>query len=355
MFIGAYYYLWYGRPTLPIIGGGIWRWGYANKPLLGEYNSRDEKVIGRHIAWAKKARIDFFVINWSDMGSWDDITLKDYFLKHEKISDIKFCLQYDTTLSLNRFKAFHSFDLEDKYSATLTKGAKLLEDFEYLAENYFNHPQYFKIDGKPVVIIYAASGLRHVPYYFDQLVKNMAKRGIRLYLVADAVCWAGIKISKRNLISLWRMPPEQMFKVVFRAFGRLFPQKYEEDISLGKYFKGITAYNLYDPNRLAGFPEKVDNLYQKFFNYANSNNLTFLPNIMPGYDDRKIMDEKSPVLERKNGEFYRQFGKIAKKYINDKNAALLITTFNEWHEGTEIEPSKEHGETYLELTKALKS
>jgi hypothetical protein len=29
---------------------------------------------------------------------------------------------------------------------------------------------------------------------------------------------------------------------------------------------------------------------------------------------------------------------------------ILVTSFNEWHEGSEIEPSVEFGRTYLEIT-----
>ena len=32
---------------------------------------------------------------------------------------------------------------------------------------------------------------------------------------------------------------------------------------------------------------------------------------------------------------------------------LFITTFNEWHEGTELEPSREYGDSYIDLTKRM--
>jgi hypothetical protein len=33
-------------------------------------------------------------------------------------------------------------------------------------------------------------------------------------------------------------------------------------------------------------------------------------------------------------------------------ASVLVASWNEWHEGSEIEPSREHGTRYLEATRA---
>src|SRR3989338_4347821 len=131
--LGAYYYVWYGRPTLSIIGGGIWRWGYTNHPHFGEYNSRDSQVISRHIDWAKSSGIDFWAVRWVDKDSWDDITLRDYYLKHPRSSELKFCINYDTIPALNRyqFHTYPNYNLVDSYTPRKTKGEKFLEDFEY--------------------------------------------------------------------------------------------------------------------------------------------------------------------------------------------------------------------------------
>ncbi len=348
--LGAYYYLWYGRPTLSIIGGGIWQWGYTDGPVLGEYNSRDEKVIGQHIDWAKEAGIDFFAICSAHIGSWDDITLRDYYLKHPKSSEIKFCLNYDALQALNRYRydsVSPSFGFNEPYTPTKTKGEKFLEDFEYFAETYFHLPQYLKIDGKPVVILYNASAYRNVEKYFEKLPP--------MFLVADAVCWSGVRVSKKNLRFLWQNPPKEWFKIIYRAFRRKSIKSYEDDFSLSKYFSAITGYNLYNVSRLGNFLENIDNLYQKFRQYAKSQNLYFIPNVMPGYDDRKQFGLDRPVLERKEGEFYKNYWQIARKHLDSQLPIVLLTTFNEWHEGAEIEPSKEHGTKYLELTKLLKN
>jgi len=351
--LGAHYYLWYGRRSVPILGG-VWRLGYTNHPILGEYNSRHSEVIGQHVDWAKKAGIDFFAIEWAGAHSWDDVTLKNHYLQNSRASGLKFCLHYDSSLALNRYGPYPSYNFDEQYTTAETKGEKFLDDFEYLAQNYFNHPQYLKINDQPVVIIYGASVFRNVSKYFKQLKINMAKRNISLFLIADAVHWAGVKLTKKNLSYLWEMPPKEVIKIFCRVMRRFSFKNLEEDIFLSKYFDGLTGYNMYSVNRTSNFLEDVDRVYQKFFSYAHLHNLCFIPTVIPGYDDRNLRGLNRPILERKEGKFYEEFWQIVKKYLNPSLKIVLITTFNEWHEGTEIEPSKEYGNKYLKLTKLLK-
>ena len=57
----------------------------------------------------------------------------------------------------------------------------------------------------------------------------------------------------------------------------------------------------------------------------------------PGYDDTKVRPWNSRnTIERINGRYYSQ------KMVDGMNCQtrfLSITSFNEWHEGTQIEPA----------------
>ena len=72
---------------------------------------------------------------------------------------------------------------------------------------------------------------------------------------------------------------------------------------------------------------------------------------MPGYDDTRI-NGRTPTfaVSRQDGEFYRRTFQGA---IDSKPDWIVITSFNEWLEGTQIEPSKRYGRQYLDLTRTL--
>ncbi len=55
-------------------------------------------------------------------------------------------------------------------------------------------------------------------------------------------------------------------------------------------------------------------------------------------------DSINSVVERKNGASYNSFAKASNP------DGYAITSFNEWHEGTEIEPSQQYNDTYISLT-----
>lgn len=70
-----------------------------------------------------------------------------------------------------------------------------------------------------------------------------------------------------------------------------------------------------------------------------------LATVMPGYDDTHA---RAPggIDHRSEGRFYA--GEWAMAALADW---VILTSFNEWHEGSEIEPSVELGRTYLDATK----
>jgi hypothetical protein len=72
--------------------------------------------------------------------------------------------------------------------------------------------------------------------------------------------------------------------------------------------------------------------------YALAHRMIWAPSIGPGYiDDRAIPGNSSPTLDRSNGATYDLEWQVA---LNPSDGApywITITSFNEWHEGTQIE------------------
>jgi hypothetical protein len=68
---------------------------------------------------------------------------------------------------------------------------------------------------------------------------------------------------------------------------------------------------------------------------------------VPGYDD-SVIRQPARLLLRNNAALFRKMwaGAAGADWVT-------VTSWNEWHEGTEIEPSAEYGDSYLQLTHTL--
>ncbi len=96
--------------------------------------------------------------------------------------------------------------------------------------------------------------------------------------------------------------------------------------------------------------------------FANENNLIFIPCAGPGYADLRIRPwNTANQRSRENGEYYRRMLNSA---LDAAPPFVGITSFNEWHEGTQIEPAvpksiegftyQDHsGIDYLKLTSEI--
>lgn len=90
----------------------------------------------------------------------------------------------------------------------------------------------------------------------------------------------------------------------------------------------------------------ISEIYNNASEAAHSKNKIFVATVMPGYDDTGV-SFPGYVVERENGSYYTSFWATA---ISSSPDHYIITSFNEWHEGTEIEPSLEYEYKYIDLT-----
>ncbi|WP_436763087.1 discoidin domain-containing protein [Streptosporangium sp. V21-05] len=75
--------------------------------------------------------------------------------------------------------------------------------------------------------------------------------------------------------------------------------------------------------------------------YAKQNNLIWAPSVAPGYiDDRAVPGNTTPTLGRANGATYDlEWSNALDPAKGGLPTWVSITSFNEWHEGSSIEPA----------------
>lgn len=294
----AFYYTWYGTPARH----GRWvHWGRVNPeqrdisesthyPARGAYDSHDPDLIDAHIDEAKAHGLTGFIATWWGQGTFDDRAFVRVLERAER----------------QGFKVTVYWETAPRTGAAQIDQA--VRDLVYVLRRYGRSPAFLKVGDKPVIFVYGrVMGQMPLAAWPEVIQRARAEVG-DFALIADG---------------------------------------YSE--SYARLFDGVHTYNI------CGWvqgksPEALRQLSARTFagqvalakQHARISCLT----IIPGYDDTKI---RKPGLkaDRQNGQTYRVLWEEALRADPDW---VLITSWNEWHEGSEIEPSWEHGDQYLKIT-----
>jgi len=71
----------------------------------------------------------------------------------------------------------------------------------------------------------------------------------------------------------------------------------------------------------------------------------------PGYDHHAVPGRQPLVREREDGKFYQgAWESLIAKPVNQRPSVVMVETWNELHEGTDISDTKEYGRKYIEMT-----
>ena len=315
--VGAYYYpgwqdasAWQRLQPFP-----------ERKPVLGWYREGEPEVADWHIKWAVEHGITFFAYDWywSQGQRQLEHALHNGYFKARHRHLLKFCLLW----------ANHNLPNTSSHEDCLAVT-------RYWIENYFRRPEHLTFDGKPVVIIFSADrltadlGSDGVKRAFEAMREECRRAGLKgLYLTAcvgDAGVAKTVASEGYDAITAYNWPGVGMTgDDMFAPFETLVP-----------------AYRRQWEHLFAESPIPQ----------------TPLP-VCGGWDSRPWHGEHGLVRFGRTPELFKRHLLDAKRFLEAPNSKpelpklVLVEAWNEWGEGSYIEPHKEFGFGYLDAIREV--
>jgi len=306
--VGAHYYAWYEKASWKKVQG---------EPLIKHYHSMDDQVIAQHLKWASQYGIDFFALEWSGQNTFADQAIYKHFAISPELKNVKFCIAYDT---LSRFR--HIEKPPFNFSHDRIRDG-LVSDFDYLSKRYFSNPNYLKFQGRPVVWMYIARAMEGNWEKALDLAREAArKNGFEVYLDGD-------------LLQMTRTDPRRFSHFDAVSFYTLMERKPFQQ--LGVRTTGDVA------NIAQDLFTRWAELVPRYKSKSTGKPLAFHPAISPQF--MKMHGEFTSPYSLGSVDEFRRMADIAKSTATFDEFAgtrvVWITSFNEWYEGTMIEPTQE--------------
>ena len=287
-------------------------------PELGWYTTADAGVMEQHVEWADKAGLDFFIFTWDNTGN--EAGLIDLFdaARNTKQADVKYILRYNTShLGLSNENPLQG---EVKYR-------QMMNDFVDILNVYLSSDSYYTIDGKPVMIMTPAN------------------------LSSDAL----LSIDYAKVVSSLKHDLKSFFNLDLYIIGEMTtgwvaPVNYADHQVYS--FDGFTLrdWKTRSYDVFFGYFSFLDINWNNWKTTLAKRNVDFVPCIYPSYNDRKN-DTKSyyyTFSEDGNTDDFVNFCNVAKRNMGS-NQIVLMNSWNNWNEGTNLEPSDLKEENFLNV------
>ena len=260
-------------------------------PLIGPYDSGDPHVLEYHLLLMKLAGIDGVIVDWYGLQKFND-----YAILH---ANTQMLVEQVSRLGMKLVICY-----EDQTIPRLVDGGRIAAnqrvrhaaaEINWLADHWFSLDSYVQLDGRPVLLSFGHSGLSDREW---------------------TDCLTGLK------------SPVSYFSEHSRrngaagAFDWPVPSKGVE--ATGRFLRSAKQWTHAIP---VAVPRFVD-VYK-------------VAGVSAGYDR----------IEDSSGATFRQ---TLQRALAAKTAVVQIATWNDWGEGTVIEPSREFGYRDLEVIQAMR-
>ncbi len=317
--LGAYYFpvmLDWGAENAPTGLRSI----AGNRPLLGCYDERLPATADWHIVWALRHGITWLAVDWywNQGEEFINEALDDGLMKSRFFRKMDFCL-----LWANQEPTATSLRAYDYSAETLRELARTL------CARYFNQPNYLKVDGRPVFMIFlpaslvngngSASAARDAIAAFQREVRAHGHPGAFLVAINNTPALPPVAEAGFDAVSAYSYLfagtlPEQCGRQAF-PFDRIVPR-----------YKKWAASNEAQ---------------------AHTQGLPFIPSAWAGWDDLPRFGVKRAAESSFTpGNTPAEIRSLAAMLIDRADPRLrlaLVEAWNEWGEGSCFEPGTLEG------------
>jgi len=323
-------------------------------PLWGYEDESDPAVMARKIAAATDHGVTAFIFDWYyyEDGPFLERALDRGFLHAPNRDRLKFALMWANHDWIDIHPAKLGGGGLGPSVPVLYPGAVSRAGWERIVrvvtERYFAHPSYWRVDGRPYFSIYdlgkfreGLGGIAPAREALDYLRDQAEKAGLPgVHL--NAVIWSTALLPGETAV---RDSAE-----LVRALG----------------FDSLTSYVWVHHDALREFPATdYDQAFERYLAYWESVaarfDLPYHPNVTMGWDPspRTVQSDGylnrgypfTPVLGGATPERFAAALREVRRRLGgapEGQCILTINAWNEWTEGSYLEPDTEHGMAFLE-------
>ncbi|MBE6612351.1 MAG: hypothetical protein E7632_07655 [Ruminococcaceae bacterium] len=311
---------------------------WPRKPLWGYVNEADPYVMEMEINAAADHGVNVFIYDWYwyDDRPFLEQCLNNGFLKARNNDRMKFFLMWANHTANSQWDRRIS-----ELFVPIWDGAVNRQVFDTITnraiERYFSHPCYYKIDGKPVYMLFD----------LENLVRGLG----------------GVKQTQEALESFRERTVKAGFPglelhLTIRSreyMKRMLDEKTDIFTFIGDTgFDGVTHYQFFDfANMGRPYTEILEDVKREWEYIDKTIKAPYYPQVSMGWDSNprysrlrpNICTENTPDAIRKGLELARAY---VDSHKNLKAPLVTINAWNEWTEGSYLHPDDINGYGYLE-------
>ena len=300
------------------------------KPLLGWYDEGNPEVIDWQIKWAVEHGISSFCLDWY----WDNGAQRlDHWIKAYYKARWRNYLKWFIMWANHNAPGSHS--TADQIAVT-----------RFWVDNYFKTDEYYKIDGKPVVVTWNVQNLDR------DFIREAAARGEtllpgegvkRALAISDSVAVAaGLKgIYFMNMFQQHHLGNETLAKTV-RDAGYRAQMVYSFDKMAYRFAPELMGPE--DSPARFSF-DLVTEAVKKWWDLTSKDSdIPFWPIIPSGWNDIPRSFQDAKIIYGRTPEKFAKMCRDAREFCDRTgNRHIIVAPINEWQEGSYLEPNEEFG------------